>query len=346
MKEIFSRLLQKQALSEAQAFELFQQMMEGAARSLSDAQVGAYLFSTSERQIEGPELAGAARSLREHMIKVPLKESLSGKELLDTCGTGGSGLKTFNTSTAVAFVCAAAGQVVAKHGNRAITSASGSADVLEALGVVINLPPAGIIQLASETGFCFMLAPEHHPATKRAARIRRELGFRTIFNFLGPLVNPALAGYQLMGVSSRSMLPPIIEALRQLGVKRAMVVCGEDGLDEFTVNGVSEVRELKNGEVRAYHLLPEDVGIKRSSLNDLLIDSARDSAEKLRRVLQGFEGAGREIVSYNAGAALYVSGHAQTIKEGVVIAKDTLDSGAALSVLERAIEVSREWRKD
>lgn len=343
MKEIFARLLRKQALSEVQTFELFEQMMEGALESLSDAQVGAYLFSTAERQIEGPELTGAARSLRAHMIRVPLKEALSGVELLDTCGTGGSGLNTFNTSTAVSFVCAAAGQVVAKHGNRAVTSASGSADVLEALGVSVNLPPEGIVNSARETGFCFMLAPAHHPATKRAARIRRELGFLTIFNFLGPLVNPALAGYQLMGVSSRSMLQPTIEALRQLGVKRAMVVCGEDGLDELTVNGVSEVRELKNGEVRAYQLFPEDVGIKRSSLNDLFVDSAKDSAEKIRRVLQGFEGVGREIVSYNAGAALYVSGHAQTIKEGVVVAKDALDSGAALSVLERAVEVSREW---
>jgi len=263
--------------------------------------------------------------------------------LLDTCGTGGSGFSTFNTSTAVAFVCAAAGQPVAKHGNRASSSTSGSADVLESLGVYLELSAVEVAECLEQTNFGFMFAPSHHPATKRVARIRKELGFRTIFNFLGPLSNPAGAQYQLLGVSGVSaeeMLPLMAQALRTLGTEHALLVRGDEGLDELSISTTSTVFEVRNGEVSNYQVRPEEFGLLRVPIEQLLVKSAVESAQVMRSMFSGTSSPYADLVSLNAGAALYVSARAESIAAGVEMAKECLASGDVLKKLEQVIAVT------
>jgi anthranilate phosphoribosyltransferase len=262
-------------------------------------------------------------------------------EILDTCGTGGSGLNTFNTSTASAFVCVAAGQPVAKHGNRAATSACGSADVLEALGIKLELSPEQELQCLKETGFCFMFAPFHHPATKRVVAIRRELGIRTIFNFLGPLSNPAGARFQVVGVSEPRLMRTIAEALQQLGSTQALVVRGEDGLDEISPCSATHIVELRNGEITEYDIAPEDFGLSLSQHQDIEGSQAKEAAVRLREVLSGKESPLRNLIALNAGAGLYVSGKASSIKEGVEQALDVLSGGKAIEVLDTVVATSQ-----
>jgi anthranilate phosphoribosyltransferase len=344
MKNYLRKLSQGEVLTEEETYAVFEALLKKDEQGLvTDAQIGAYLFATGCREPRSTELIGAARSLRAHMIKVDLSQVLPGVELLDTCGTGGSGLNTFNTSTVVALVCAAAGQPVAKHGNRGATSSSGSADLLEALGVKCDLAPQHIALCCKETNFCFMFAPKHHPATARVGRIRRELGFRTIFNFLGPLVNPADAAYQLLGVSKKSMVPAIAQALCALGAKRAMVVHGDDGQDEITLCGKTLVNEVEAGEIREYTISPDEFGFTCVQFEQVQGSMPVEAAERVREILAGKSSPYRDLILLNAGAALYLCGRSKSIAEGITQAKSCLDSSRAVNVLNKVIEETNRY---
>lgn len=342
MKDLFRVLLSGEALGKEHTFEIVTRMMVGADEPLSEAQIGAYLFATAARAIHPDELTGGARALRSYMVSVNAA-SMSKEELLDTCGTGGSGKNTFNTSTVGAFVCAAAGQYVAKHGNRGSTSKCGSVDLLEALGVKFALEPEQVLECLAETKFCFMFAPKHHAATARVGKIRKELGFRTIFNFLGPLSNPAAASYQLLGVSDGSMVEPIAKALMGLGIKRAMVVSGEDGLDEITLTTSTLVTEIEGEKLHSYRISPSDFGLAEVPFSSIEGFEAEQSAERVRELLDGKKDAYRDLVAVNAGAALYVCGKAESLKGGVEIAYQAIDSGRAKETLMKVIEVSNRY---
>ena len=281
-------------LNEPQAHEIFESIMGNG--EISDAQIGAYLYSTATRPLTADELVGGARSLRTHVTPVTVQDSLTGVELIDTCGTGGTGLDTFNTSTASSFVVAASGQPVAKHGNRGVTSRCGSADVLAALGIALDIPPQAVGECIAETNFGFMFAPQHHPATKRVVGIRKELGVRTIFNYLGPLSNPAGASMQVLGVNELALVPIMAEALQRLGVKRAMVVAGEEGLDELSVTASSRVAEVSLAGIKEYTITPEEFLLPRSSLDDIRGDEPAPAAQALRDVLNGAQNAKRHLV--------------------------------------------------
>lgn len=335
MIEYLKRLAKGEELSEAETYEIFSSFMIQDELAPSDAQIGAYLCATSVRTPSSDELAGGVKALREHMTPVSTPEGLA---LLDTCGTGGSGYDTFNTSTLSAFVVAAAGQAVAKHGNRGATSRCGSADLLEALGVRMDLSPAALRACLEETKFCFMFAPAHHAATLRVAKLRKQLGFRTMFNFLGPLCNPAGARLQLLGVSNAEMLRNMAETLAKTGTERALIVRGEDGIDEISVCERTRVLELQDGEIKEYEISPEDFGIPRSKISDVLGAAPQEAARRARELLQGQKSPYRDIVSINAGAALYVAGKAETIAKGYELAGEILSSGAANAVLEAVVE--------
>lgn len=341
MKELLKKLI-KEPLSEEETKLLFDSFMSSGEGAPGDASIGAYLFSTASRLITAPEIVGGVRSLRSHMLGLNLDtESIS---ILDTCGTGGSGMNTFNTSTASAFVCAAAGQAVAKHGNRAATSSCGSADVLEALGFKLELSPDQELTCLKETGFCFMFAPFHHPATKRVVTIRRELGVRTIFNFLGPLSNPAGAQYQVVGVSEPRLLRTIAEALVQLGAKRALVVRGEDGLDELSPCSPSQVVEIGDGGLREYTINPEELGLTLSKPEDIQGSNAAESAQRLLALLSGEDSPLKPLVALNAGAGLYISSKVASLKEGVASASKILESGKAVDLLNKAVSVTQRFK--
>lgn len=324
-----SQLVSGRALSAEQTEDVFEKFLSD--RNATDAQIAAYLSFTAVRLPTSAELVGAVRCMRRHMIKV----DLPGLKLLDTCGTGGSGYDSFNTSTVAALVAAAAGQPVAKHGNRAATSRCGSADILAAAGVSFDITPQEMGECLKKTGFGFFFAPAHHPATKRAGAIRRELGFRTIFNFLGPLSNPAGTQFQLLGVSNPKMVPVLAQAIAELGAERAMVVCGEDGLDEITLTGPTIAAEVSSGSVRPLTLTPEEFGLSRAPIEEILGGEPSRALELVADVLDGKPSSRRSLVELNAGAALYVAGKAATVLAGVELAREILVSGAAKRVLEQ-----------
>ncbi len=334
MKDYLRSLIQAKPLNEQETSAIFDLLMGEGEVSASESQIGAYLFATAGREPDAVELVGAAKALRRRMVRVNLQERLPGIESLDTCGTGGSRLNTFNASTAAALLCAAAGQYVAKHGNRAATSASGSVDVLEALGVNCELTPQQIAECCAETRFCFLFAPKHHPATARVARIRRELGFRTIFNYLGPLVNPAGAQCQVLGVSSRTMLGRMAEALRALGSSRVLVANGDDGLDEISLCANTLVNEVREGKIKEYIIDPTEFGFPLAPLEDIQAQTPQESARIIRDVFSGHPGSCRNMVLLNAGAGLYISGKSSSIQEGLNLAAQVLDSGKAAETLE------------
>lgn len=334
------KLARNQALDEEDTSRLFDELVKGDVEEVTDAQIGAYLFATGNRTVNSDELVGAAKTLRRHMRAVKVEKFLPGIECLDTCGTGGSGLHRFNTSTASALVVAAAGQPVAKHGNKGATSKSGSADVLQVLGVNIEPSTETLIQSLRETNFCFLFAPAYHTATKRVAGIRRQLGFRTIFNFLGPLVNPIGVCYQLLGISNRQMAPVMAEALLRLGIKRAAVVSGIDGLDEVSLCGETFVYEVQGGALRSYSIFPEQFGIKREDTAKLHETDPKESALRMKAVLSGEEGIYADLVLLNAGTALYICGRAASIEEGISLAREILHSKKAFDILQRVIEIT------
>ncbi len=319
-------------LTAEQAEAAFDVIMEGAA---TPSQVGGLLMAMRVRGETVEEIVGATRAMRGHMLRVHAPEGA-----IDTCGTGGDGAQTLNISTAVALVAAGCGVPVAKHGNRALSSKSGAADVLEALGVNVDAAPDAVGRAFEEAGVGFLFAPAHHGATRHAGPARRELGTRTIFNLLGPLSNPAGTRRQLLGVFAPQWLVPFAEVLRVLGSERAWIVHGHDGLDELTTTTQSSVAELRDGGIRQFEVTPEQVGVARATLADLRGGDARDNAAALRALLDGEAGPYRDIVVLNAAAALVVADRADGLAHGADLARRALDSGAAAARLEALVRAT------
>jgi len=318
-------------LDASEASAVLTEIVEGNA---SEAQAAAFLIALRTKGETVGEIAGLAATLRERAVRVE-----AGDDLVDTAGTGG-GRPTFNVSTTAAFIAAGAGCRVAKHGNRSATSQCGSADVLEALGGRIDLGPEDVAGCIREIGFGFMFAPLHHPAFKHIVPVRKELAVRTVFNFLGPLTNPAGARRQVIGVSDPSKLETMAAALGELGAERALVVSSADGLDEFSVSGATRVVELAGGELRSYDVTPEQVDLEPSADGAVGAGTPEQNAVVLRDVLAGNPGTERSLAVLNAGAAIYVAGTAETLGEGVRAAERSVDSGAAAAILERWLEAT------
>jgi len=304
---------------------------------LGDVELGALLIAWRMKGETGEELAAAAAVLREHMVGVEPGRP----DVLDTCGTGGDGLQTFNISTATAIVVAAAGVAVVKHGNRAVSSQSGSADVLTHLGVSLELDPAGVRRCLDRVGLAFCLAPQFHPALKSVGLVRKRLGVRTIFNCLGPLANPAGAGYQLLGVGRQEWLDPMAQALARLRTRHAYLVHGSDGLDEVTLTGPTQVREVRGNQVWHHVWMPSDFGLEPVELDQLTVNGPLGSAAVIRDILDGRDGPPRRIVLANAAAALLAADVQPGLTEGVRAARRAIDSGAARELLQRWSESSR-----
>jgi len=319
-------------LTEPETAECMMEIMEGRA---ADAQIGAFLTALRIKGETVEEIAGAARVMRLKAAAIKAPEGV-----LDTCGTGGDMAQTFNISTTTAFVVAGAGIPVAKHGNRSVSSRSGSADVLEALGVRIDLPPEKVEKCLFETSFGFLFAPLFHPAMKYAIGPRRELGIRTIFNILGPITNPANAKRQILGVFSNRLTEPLAMVLGTLGAVDAMVVHGEDGLDEVSISGRTKVSRYKDGEVKTFHIEPEDFGIWRSKIEHIQGGSKEENAVITLSVLNGEKGPRRDIVLMNSAVALIVAGRTEDFKSVFGMAEDSIDSGRALKKLEEVKRVS------
>jgi anthranilate phosphoribosyltransferase len=309
--------------------KLFDRIFVG---ELSEDEIRDYLTATADTKPTVAQIVGAVQSMRGHMRPVTAPEGA-----IDLCGTGGDGHGTLNISTAVSFVVAGAGAVVAKHGNRSASSKSGAADILEALGVNITLEPDTATKALAETGIVFLFAQVHHPAMRHVAAARKQIGRRTIFNLLGPLASPARVTRQLVGIFDKDWLTPYAEALRELGSTRALVVHGADGLDELTTTDVTYYASLEDGKITRGEFAPETAGLARATLADLKGGDAAHNAAALRRLLAGETGPYRDIVLLNAGAALLVAGIAKDVKEGVIVAAQALDSGAALAKLEALI---------
>jgi anthranilate phosphoribosyltransferase len=324
---------QGRSLSEEEAAAVMEEIMSGEA---TPAQLAAFLVALRLKGETTEEIAGMARVMRAKALRVPFE----GASLLDTCGTGGDGMGTFNVSTAAAFVAAGAGAIVAKHGNRAMTSQCGSADVLEALGARIDLPPEGVAHCLREVGVGFMFAPAFHPAMRFAAGPRREIGVRSVFNILGPLTNPAGAKAQVLGVADPAIGEKMTQVLGRLGCRHALVVHGEDGLDEMTLGGSTLVYELKEGDIRSYRVRPEEVGLRQASGQAVKGGSPQENAAAIRAVFGGKPGPLRDIVLLNSAAALVAADNVATLTEGVGLAAQAIDSGAAREKLDRFIEVT------
>ncbi len=324
VQQALAKLMERRDLDAAEMQATMRQIMGGEA---TPAQIAGFLVALRMKGETPAEIAAAAGVMRELSLHVAVEDLRDG--LVDTCGTGGDAAGLFNVSTAAAIVVAAAGGRVAKHGNRAASGKTGSADVLEAAGVKLDLGPKGVERCIRELGIGFMLAPRFHAAMKHAVGPRREMGVRTLFNVIGPLTNPAGARNQVLGVFHPDWLLPMAEVLRSLGSRHVLVVHGEDGLDEISIAARTQVVELKNGELRRWHMAPEDVDLPRASLDGLRVASAQDSLAIIRRVLAGEPGPAADTVAFNAGAALYVGGQARTVKAGVEQARAAIASGAA-----------------
>jgi anthranilate phosphoribosyltransferase len=329
-----ARLLDGHDLTRNEACETMRTIMRGEA---TPAQIAGFLVALRAKGETADEIAGCAEAMREHVLRVNPQRS----DLVDIVGTGGDGANTYNISTAAALVAAGAGAAIAKHGNRAASSASGAADVLEALGFQLELPPARIEQSIDELGFGFLFAQAHHPAMKHAAPIRRELATRTVFNVLGPLTNPAGARALMLGVYSPALTRTLAEALVQLGTERAYVVHGAAGIDELSPCGPNLVCEVENGTVREYELDPADLGVERCDPAELRGADPASNAAALRAVLSGEDGGGhRSAVILNAAGGIAAAGHAESLREGIVRAREAIDSGAAAARLDELVEFS------
>jgi len=317
------------------SFDTMQNLMHQVmAGELTPVQIAGILVALRIKGETVDEIAAAASVMRELSAKVNIQDST---HLIDTCGTGGDGIQTFNVSTVSAFVAAAAGAKVAKHGGRSVSSTCGSADVLEVLGVNVNQTPEQVANCVNEIGLGFMFAPNHHSAMKHSAPVRRELGVRTLFNLLGPLTNPANAKRQVMGVFSAALTGKLAHVLKQLGNEHVLVVCGADGMDEISFTGDTFVAELKDGKVSEYTLNPKQFGLGLHELASIKVSDAHASKAMILDVLSGKAGAARDIVLLNAGAAIYVSGIAASLQAGIVIAADMLDNGKAMQKLQQLI---------
>ena len=338
-KDVLGQLLERQNLTQDTMLGVMRQVMSG---ELTSAQIAALLIALRAKGETVDEIAAAAMVMCELSTKVNIQDTA---HLIDTCGTGGDGIQTFNVSTVCAFVAAAAGAKVAKHGGRSVSSTCGSADVLEALGVNVNQTPEQVAKSVNEIGIGFMFAPNHHSAMKHAAPVRRELGVRTLFNLLGPMTNPATARRQVMGVFDKNLTGKLAQVLKKLGSEHVLVVHGADGMDEISFTGDTFVAELKNGQVTEYMLNPAQFGMATHQLKDIQIQNAEESKAMILDVLSGKHdteksGAARDIVLMNAGAAIYVSGQAASLQAGIQKAAKVIDSGAALEKLNQLIAFS------
>lgn len=333
--QILNQLINQQDLSFEVMQSIMRQVMGG---ELTPAQISALLVALRMKGESVDEIAAAASVMRELSTKVNVAAS---RHLIDTCGTGGDGIQTFNVSTTSVFVAAAAGAKVAKHGGRSVSSVCGSADVLEALGVNVNQSPEQVANCINTLGVGFMFAPNHHSAMKHAAPVRKELGVRTMFNLLGPLTNPAHAKNQLLGVFSPSLTGKLAHVLQQLGSEHVMVVCGADGMDEISFSGDTYVAELKNGKVEEYTISPQQFGLSLHNVSSIQVANALESKTMLLDVLSGKAGAARDIVLLNAGAAIYVAGLTPSLQAGIDHAAQMLDSGKALQKLQELIALTQ-----
>ena len=334
LTEAIDALAARKDLSSEQTAGVLAEIMGGNA---SEAQIAAVLIALRTKGETIDELVGLATTMR--LLATPVVTDRD--DLIDTAGTGG-GRPTFNVSTTAALIAAGAGCAVAKHGNRSATGLSGSADLLEALGVRIDLAPDAVARCIEEAGFGFMFAPAHHGATRHVVPVRKELAVRTIFNFLGPLTNPAGATRQVIGVSDPAFLDTIAGALARLGAEKALVVSSEDGLDEMSTAGITTVVEVDGPEIHSYALAPEDVGLRRGSYDDIAGGPPEHNAAVTRRIFAGEEGPARDLAALNAGAAIYVAGRAETLEAGVRAAEAALDSGAAAKALDTLVALTQE----
>lgn len=337
MQAAIKAMTERHNLTGPQMREVMQLIMTGAA---TPAQIGGFLVGLRMKGESIDEIAAAAQVMRELATSV----KVSGDHVVDIVGTGGDASNTFNISTTCCFIVAAAGGKVAKHGNRSVSSKSGSADVLEAAGVNLELTPEQVGQCINDIGVGFMFAPKHHSAMKHTIGPRREMGVRTIFNVLGPLTNPAGAPNQLLGVFSRQWLEPLAEVLNKLGSRHVMVVHSTDGMDEISIAAPTEVAELQHGVVKTYTIKPEDFGLQRAQLKELVVDGPQQSFGMVRLVLEGHLGPARDIVVLNAGAALYVAGLAKDVNHGVKTAQELIDSGAAMKKLNELVRLSQSFK--
>ena len=334
ISEAIKAVISKQNLNESEMHDVMNSIMTGQT---TDAQIGAFLVGLSMKGETIEEITASAKVMRALATSVELS---SNDYLVDTCGTGGDGLGLFNISTASAFVVAAAGGKVAKHGNRSISSKSGSADVLEAAGINLNISPELISQCIEEIGLGFMFAPAHHSAMKHAIGPRKELAVRTIFNVLGPLTNPAKAPNQIMGVYDKSLVEPIANVLKGLNSRHVMVVHSEDGLDEFSIANSTYVAELKDNNISTYTVHPGDFGLEEGNLDSIKAENAEQSLALINEAFSGKKGVARDIIALNAGAAIYVSGLVRSFDEGVTKANQILSDGSAQDKLDAYILAS------
>jgi len=326
-KDALNQLLNQQDLSHDQMLAVMQQVMGG---ELTSAQIAALLIALRLKGETVDEITAAATVMRQLSTKVNIKDTT---HLVDTCGTGGDGIQTFNVSTVSAFVAAAAGASVAKHGGRSVSSTCGSADVLEALGVDVNKSPDEVANSVDAIGIGFMFAPNHHSAMKHAAPVRKDLGVRTIFNLLGPLTNPASARRQVMGVFDKALTGKLAQVLQKLGSEHVLVVHGADGMDEISFTGDTYIAELKDGKVTEYTVNPKQFGLSEHALETIQIQNAEASKAMIMTVLNGEVGPARDIVLLNAGAAIYVAGKADSLAAGITKAAAVIDQGLALAKL-------------
>ncbi len=335
IKEAIVKIVNKGDLSYEEAYAVMNEIMSGETTATQNAAFLAALSTKSARAETTDEIAGCAAAMRDHATRVD-----TGMDVLEIVGTGGDNAGSFNISTTSALVVAAAGIKVAKHGNRAASSHSGTADCLEALGVNIQQDPDKCVELLKEVGFCFFFAQKYHLSMKYVGAIRRELGFRTVFNILGPLTNPASPKMQLLGVYDEYLVEPLAQVLMDLGVERGMVVYGRDKLDEISLSAPTKICEFKDGWFKSYVIQPEDFGLTRCRKSELVGGTPEENAAITRSILAGERGPKRDAVLLNAGAALYIGGKAASLAEGVKLAGELIDSGAAAKTLERTIEVS------
>ncbi|MBU0622211.1 MAG: anthranilate phosphoribosyltransferase [Gammaproteobacteria bacterium] len=334
-QDALKRIIEHREIFHDEMVSLMRQIMGG---EVTPVMIAAIITGLRVKKETIGEIAGAASVMRELSTKVDIADD---SRLVDTCGTGGDGAHTFNISTASAFVAAAAGAKIAKHGGRSVSSQSGSADVLEALGININLTPEQAAKCINEVGFGFMFAPNYHSAMKHAAPVRKELGVRTLFNILGPLTNPAGAKQQLLGVFHPDLVGIQARVLQRLGSKRVMVVHGADGLDEITLTGNTMVAELKDGEVREYTVHPKQFGLNTAALEDIQATNVQASRDMILDVLENKSGPALDIVLMNAGASIYLAGLADTLENGVKKAAEVIASGAAKNKLAQLVQASK-----
>lgn len=333
MQSAIAAMIAHRDLRASEMGVVMRHIMTGEA---TPAQIGGFLIGLRMKGETVEEIAAAAAVMRELATRV----DVGGPHLVDTCGTGGDGARTFNISTASALVAAAAGARVAKHGNRSVSSSSGSADVLETAGVRLELTPHQVAACIDRVGVGFLFAPRHHGAMKHAIGPRREMGVRTVFNLLGPLTNPAGAPNQVLGVFSAVWVEPLAQVLKQLGSEHVLVVHAEDGLDEISIAARTRVADLKDGEISMYTIAPEDFGLQRADLQSIAVEDAQQSLAMIRSVLDGEQGPAHDIVALNAGAAIYAAGMAPSLAEGVARADEVIRDGRAKQTLAALVEVS------